>query len=67
MKVKTAFKWVRVFSAGPAITVPAGAPVEWNPKNKQHYVVPSFFPEPLRNDADLYGCRVQADNVEEES
>jgi len=67
MKVKTAFKWVRSFSPGPAVEVPAGAPVEWNSKNRQHYVVPSFFPGVLRNDADFYGCRVQADNVEEES
>ena len=65
MKVKTAFRWIRVFSAGPAVEVPAGAPVEWDPKNKQHFVVPSFFSGILRSDADIYGCRVNVDNVEE--
>jgi hypothetical protein len=66
MKVKKAFVWYRGFSSIATVDVPAGAPVEWNEKNKCHYVIPSFFPGVItQHDAIHYGCRVAPDNVEE--
>jgi hypothetical protein len=66
LKVKNAFEWHRPYSAIPGpITIPAGAPVEWNEKNKWFYVKPSFFNGIVRHDAIYYGCRVDNNNVEE--
>ena len=67
MKVKNAFKWGRSYSAIPGpIDIPAGAPVEWNEKNKCFYVIPSYFDGNgiLKHDAVHYWCRVEPDNVE---
>jgi hypothetical protein len=69
MKVKNAFQWYRSYSASPEpVEIPAGAPVEYNKKNKQHYVKPSFFKEQGQlveaDDATYYGCRVARDNIE---
>jgi hypothetical protein len=67
MKVQYAFKWIRNFSADPdPIEIPAGAPVEYSFKNKQHYIKPEFFKANsiLYHDATHYGCRVDEDNVE---
>jgi hypothetical protein len=67
MKVKYAFKWIRNFSAdSDPIEIPAGAPVEYSFKNKQHYVRPEFFSKSpiLHHDATHYGCRVDEDNIE---
>jgi hypothetical protein len=65
MKVKRAFKWVRVFSTDPEpVDIPAGAPVEYR---GIFYVKPEFFADNaiLKHDATFYGCRVDSDNVEE--
>lgn len=64
MTVKNAFQWIRNFSAGGPIDIPAGAPVEWHAENKAYYVQPAFFSGAIeRHDAVHYGCRVEPDNV----
>jgi pyruvate formate-lyase activating enzyme-like uncharacterized protein len=75
MKVKNNFTWHRGFSAVPdGIEIKAGAPVEWNEKNKCYYVCPSYFKPVVvhgksfksieQDDAEYYGCRVDSKNVE---
>jgi hypothetical protein len=69
MKVKNAFQWHRGYSAIPGpVEVPAGAPVEFNKKNNQHYVKPGFFRNQgmliEAHDATYHGCPVASDNVE---
>ena len=70
MKTKHDFTWNRTCSALPTeeakVAIPAGAPVHYHEKNKEYYVVPSFFGKDtiLSHDATYYGCRVAPDNVD---
>jgi hypothetical protein len=43
LRVKNAFLWDRIFSAGSPILISAGAPVERHEKNKCFYVKPEHF------------------------
>jgi hypothetical protein len=66
MKTKHTLTWERIFSAAGPVEVPAGAPVEWNEKNKTYYVQPAFFQSNsiMVHDATHYGCRVALNNVD---
>ena len=65
MKTIRPITWVRNFSAGGPIEIPAGAPVEWHDKNKCYFIDPNYFESPIeRHDAVHYGCRVESDNVD---
>lgn len=63
IKTKEDFTWKRTFSAIKEVIVKAGAPVEWNAKNKCFYVIPSHFGGIFEHDAKYYGCRVVVSNV----
>jgi len=65
MKTIRPITWTRTFSAGGPIEIPAGAPVEWHPKNKCYYIAPRYFSGSIEHhDAVHYGCRVEPDNVD---
>jgi hypothetical protein len=68
MKTLRPIEWYRAHSCIPGpVMVPAGAPVDLDTKDNQHYVSAGFFRSRgmliEAHDATFYGCRVSPDNV----